>query len=41
VIELGSEICANDEHPEKQLSPSEMIELGREIWVNDKHPEKQ
>jgi hypothetical protein len=41
VIELGREICVNDEHPEKQLSPSEVIELGREICVNDEHPEKQ
>jgi hypothetical protein len=35
VIELWREICDNDEHPTKQLSPSEMIELGREICVND------
>jgi hypothetical protein len=37
VIELGREICVNDEHPEKQYLPSEVIELGREICVNDEH----
>jgi hypothetical protein len=31
VIELGREICFNDEQNEKQLSPIEVIELGREI----------
>jgi hypothetical protein len=36
VIELGREICINDEHSEKH-SPSEVIELGREICVNDEH----
>jgi hypothetical protein len=41
VIELGREICVNDEHPKKQRKPSEVIELGREICVNDEHPEKQ
>jgi hypothetical protein len=28
MIELGREICVNDEHLEKQYLPSEMIELG-------------
>jgi hypothetical protein len=37
VIELGREICVNDEHPAKQYSPSEVIESGREICVNDEH----
>jgi hypothetical protein len=37
MIELGREICVNDEHLEKQYLPSEMIELGWEICVNDKH----
>jgi hypothetical protein len=41
VIELGREICFNDEHSEKQPLPSEVIELGREICVNDEHNEKQ
>jgi hypothetical protein len=38
VIELGREICVNDEHWEKQQSSSEAIELGREIYFNDEHP---
>jgi hypothetical protein len=37
VIELGREICVNDEQKEKQLSPSEVIEFGREICDNDEH----
>jgi hypothetical protein len=31
VIEIGREICVNDEHLEKQLSSSEVIELGMTI----------
>jgi hypothetical protein len=40
VIELGREICDNDEHPEKHQSPSEVIESGSEICVNDEHFQK-
>jgi hypothetical protein len=37
VIELGREICVNDEHFLKHQLPSEVIELGREICVKDEH----
>jgi hypothetical protein len=34
-------MVANDEHPEKQLSPIETTEFGIVIVVNDEHLEKQ
>jgi hypothetical protein len=37
VIELGREICVNDEHFLKQFLLIEVIELGKEICVNNMH----